>query len=145
MRNLALDATGTLTLKYRLTRDDGVMIDVPGSIWESLLELGYRNGWRPSGTDAPGAIHGDASRAPRFEGIPTIAGSRWVSSDYFSACCQHVRAADARELGAAAMRGRPDDASGAESADSKRDAGLRRVANFAQDGGFVIGCASKSD
>jgi len=145
MRNPALDATLTLTLKYRLTRDDGVEIDVPGSVWESVLELGYKNGWRPSGTDAPGAIDGGASKASRLGGVPTIAGARWVSSDYFSACCQHVRAADARELGTAAMRGRPDGASGSEPSDSKRDAGVRKVANFAQDGGFVIGCAPKSD
>jgi hypothetical protein len=145
MNPLALDAPLTLTLKYRLTRDDGVEIDVPGSVWESVLELGYRGGWRPSGTDAPGTTDRGMSKASMFGGAPAITGGRWVSSDYFSACCQHVRAADARELGTAAMRGSHDRANGSDPSDSKRDAGVRKVANFAQDGGFVIGRAPKSD
>jgi hypothetical protein len=130
-------------LKYRLTRNDGVEIDVPGIVWESVLALGYRNGWRPSGTEAPRAVSRSAPRAATFGDPPKLGGARWVSSDYFSACCQYVRTADARELGAAAMRGRHEQEAGCDPAAAKHDAGIRKVARFAQDGGFVIGRAPK--
>jgi len=128
-------------MKYRLTRDDGAEIDVPGVLWESVLERAYRNGWRPSGTDAPWATDRPAARAATLADAPAQKGGRWPNSDYFSACSQYVRASDARELGTAAMRARRERADGAPHPDLKHDAGVRKVADFARDGGFVIGRA----
>ena len=128
-------------MKYRLTRDDGVEIDVPGVLWESVLARAYHNGWRPTGTEAPWATDRLRTRGPTLGDAPAQKGGRWPNSDYFSACSQYVRAADARELGTAAMRARPGRADGAPHADVKHDAGVRKVADFARDGGFVIGRA----
>ena len=116
-------------MKYRLTRDDGAQIDVAGVVWESVLELAYRYGWRPTGTDAP----------------RTSALSRWTRADYFSASSQYVRAVDARELGTAALRGDADRGGGTPDREAKRDAGVRKVADFARFGGFVIGRAPEPD
>ena len=135
-------------MKYRLTRDDGVEIDVPGVLWESVLERAYRNGWVPSGTDAPWAPDRRTARTARMATIgdlPAQKGGRWPNSDYFSACSQYVRASDARELGTAAMRSRKMRADGAAHPDVKHDAGVRRVADFARDGGFVIGRAPEPE
>jgi hypothetical protein len=123
-------------MKYRLTRDDGAEIDVPGVLWESVLERAYRNGWIPSGTDAPWGTNRPTAKLATLGDAPAQKGGRWPNSDYFSACSQYVRAADARELGAAAIR-----AAGTPRADVKHDAGVRKVADFARDGGFVIGRA----
>lgn len=128
-------------MKYRLTRDDGVEIDVPGVLWESVLERAYLNGWHPSGTDAPWARDRRGERAPMRCVATLQPGGRWPNSDYFSARSQYVGAADARELGTAAMRGSPDRADRASRIDCRRDAGVRKVADFALDGGFVIGRA----
>ncbi|MFN0008364.1 MAG: hypothetical protein ACKVXR_10680 [Planctomycetota bacterium] len=128
-------------MKYRLTRDDGAEIDVPGVLWESVLERAYRNGWIPSGTQAPWGTDRPVSRMATLGDAPAQKGGRWPNSDYFSACSQYVRAADARELGAAAMRARTVRADGAPHPDFKHDAGVRKVADFARDGGFVIGRA----
>ena len=125
-------------MKYRLTRDDGVEIDVPGVLWESVLDRAYRNGWKPGGTEAPWAADRGSVHASTIGDPPAQKGGRWPGSDYFSACSQYVRAADAHELGTAAMRSR---GKAAGHADRKHDAGVRRVADFARDGGFVIGRA----
>ena len=132
-------------MKYRLTRDDGVEIDVPGVLWESVLERAYRNGWIPSGTDAPWAPERHASRPPTLGDPPARKGGRWPNSDYFSACSQYVRRADAHELGTAAMRSRERVPGGVSSRDPKQDAGVRKVADFVRDGGFVIGRAPEPD
>jgi hypothetical protein len=141
-------------MKYRLTRDDGVEIDVPGVLWESVLERAYWNGWRPSGTDAPWDADRRAGKVATLGDAPVLKGGRWPHSDYFSACSQYVRAADARELGAAVMRGgrtgrargAGDDRPEADAVpDAKRDAGVRRVADFARVGGFVIGRAPEPE
>ena len=103
-------------MKYRLTRDDGVEIDVPGVVWESTLARAYRNGWKPAGTAAPARQ-----------------GGRWAESDYFSTSSQHVREADALELGTAVI-----DPLAAEGPDPT---GIQRVGAFARRGGFTIGRA----
>jgi hypothetical protein len=123
-------------VKYRLTRDDGSQLDVAGILWECFLELAYTNGWRPSGTDAPrDGVSGVA---------PVIGASRWTRSDYFSASSQYVRAADACALGTAALHGQ--DGRGDESTQSqrKRGAEVRKLASFAQCGGFIIGRAPEA-
>jgi hypothetical protein len=133
-------------MKYRLTHDDGITIDVPVALWESVLERAYRNGWRPSGTEAPWANERLARKATALKVAtasdpPPVRGGRWSNSDYFSACSQYVRAPDAWELGTAAMRLRPPRADGIARPDDRHDAGVRKVADFARDGGFVIGRA----
>ena len=128
-------------MKYRLTRDDGVEIDVSGVLWESVLERAYRNGWKPGGTQAPWAPDRRTAPSSTLGDPPAQKGGRWPGSDYFSACSQYVRAADARELGSAAMRPRGRTAG---QADVQPDAGVRRVADFARDGGFVIGRAPET-
>ena len=132
-------------MKYRLTRDDGVEIDVPGVLWESVLERAYRNGWKPSGTDAPWDTDPRARKVATLGDAPAQKGGRWPNSDYFSACSQRVRAADARELGAAVIRGARGRAADDLSPEAKRDAGVRRVADFARAGGFVIGRAPEPE
>ena len=130
-------------MKYRLTRDDGAEIDVPGVLWESVLERAYRNGWRPSGTRAPWDPSGRTAHTALADAParPTLKGGRWPGSDYFSACSQYVHASDALELASAVIRsGRrsPDEATHFE---TREDAGIRRVAAFARIGGFLIGRA----
>jgi hypothetical protein len=137
-------------MKYRLTHDDGVAIDVPGVLWESVLERAYWNGWRPSGTDAPWATARPAGKSPALKAptpsdAPPGKGGRWANSDYFSTCSQYVRAADAWELGTAATRARPARDDGTPHADCRHDAEVRKVADFARDGGFVIGRAPNHD
>jgi hypothetical protein len=128
-------------MMYRLTRDDGVEIDVPGVLWESVLERAYRNGWRPCGTEPPWSLEGRPHRSSPDESFPAARGGRWAGSDYFSARSQYVRGGDARELGAAVMRGGAKDPAPSDAAGARRDAGERRVAAFARFGGFVIGRA----
>jgi hypothetical protein len=128
-------------VKYRLTRDDGAELDVPGSLWEVVLERAYLNGWRPSGTRAPWEAD---QRSPRVATIPDASlpkTARWPESDYFSASSQHVYAEDAFELGTAVMRGHPRRAEEDFLPDPKKEAVLSRVASFARIGGFVIGRA----
>lgn len=132
-------------MKYRLTRDDGAEIDVPGVVWESALARAYRNGWRPCGTEAPWNVEARSGRtAPAAGATHASKGGRWPAADYFSAREQYVRAADARELGAAVMRGRVPAASPPDPLAVRRDASELRVATFARSGGFVIGRAPDS-
>jgi len=128
-------------MKYRLTRDDGAEIDVPGVLWESVLARAYRNGWRPSGTEAPWDLDGRTRKRALAVTVPAGGAERWRESDYFSARSQYVRPADAHELGAAVMRGSAARPSQSDPLADKRDAGERRVAAFARVGGFVIGRA----
>jgi hypothetical protein len=127
-------------MKYRLTRDDGVEIDVPGGLWESVLERAYLNGWKPSGTGAPWDPTGRSARTTIADSPPRR-GGRWPQSDYFSACSQYVYAEDALELGSAVIRGGSHAPVETGANDSREDAGIRRVAAFARIGGFVIGRA----
>ncbi len=130
----------SLPVKYRLTREDGAELDVPGSVWEAVLARAYHHGWRPSGTGAPWEPGGKVSRVATIGDATGPKATKWAASDYFSASSQHVYAADAFELGAAVMRGsrRADDTSTPE---AKKEALLSRVGSFARIGGFVIGRA----
>lgn len=132
-------------MKYRLTRDDGAEIDIPGVVWESALERAYRNGWRPSGTEAPWSVEARSGKAAQAaDARPATTGGRWQAADYFSARSQYVRSADARELGAAVMRGRVSPPDPSDPLAVRRDASELKVAAFARRGGFVIGSAPDS-
>jgi hypothetical protein len=132
-------------VNYRLTRDDGVEIDIPGRVWESALERAYRNGWRPSGTEAPWSAQARPGKsAPSDDTRSASNGGRWPAADYFSTSSQYVRSEDARELGAAVMRGRVAPADPPDPLAIRRDATERRLAAFAGRGGFVIGSAPNS-
>jgi hypothetical protein len=132
-------------LKYRLTRDDGAELDIPGVVWESALERAYRNGWRPGGTEAPWSVEARSGKlAQAADARPASRGARWSAADYFSARSQYVRSADARELGAAVIRGRVSPPDPSDPLAARRDASELRVAAFARRGGFVIGSAPDS-
>ena len=133
-------------MKYRLTHDDGLTVEVAESVWEALLERAYRNGWRPSGTEPPrsrvvrcGEGAPEASR-PQSARARTIVGPRWASSDYFSASSQYVSAEDARLLGCAALARTEASKATAEPGQESPEA-ILRVARFALHGGFEIGLA----
>ncbi len=128
-------------MKYRLKRDDGVELDVSGALWESVLERAYWNGWRPAGTDAPGDWERRTGAAVAAGDVPHRRAERWSSSNYFSACSQHVRATDARELAAAAIRGHSERWIADALPETGRDADVHKVAHFARLGGFLIGRA----
>ena len=132
-------------MKYRLTRDDGAEIDIPGVVWESALERAYRNGWRPSGTEAPWSVEARSGKAAQATGARRSSqGGRWSAADYFSARSQYVRSADARELSAAVIRGRVSPPDPSDPLAVRRDASELRVAAFARRGGFVIGSAPET-
>lgn len=140
---------------YRLTRDDGVELQVSGAIWEAALELAYLFGWRPLGTEVPRA--GDW-RSRRMPGAPL-----WDHRDYFSFQGQHVGHADARALAGAvtlSLEQIPDwdspsrpksvesaptslvpsrESAMAEGLSGSRRNLMRRLATFASRGGFTIG------
>jgi len=141
---------------YRLTRDDGVVLLVNGTVWESALALGYVYGWRPAGTDRPQPGSSDQPR----DGAP------WDSRDYFSCHSQHVGHADARALAMAVYEALlqipgADRASGsapagpiatahrrrqaaviAEGLTLHRKRSMSRLVDFADRGGFTIGAAT---
>ena len=125
-------------MKYRLTRDDGAEIDVPGVVWESTLERAFRNGWKPAGTDAPWAPRSRSAGAKSSTRATTSdargrQGGRWPESDYFSASSQYVRESDALELGTAVID--------MQSSDARDPTGIQRVGAFVRRGGFTIGRA----
>ena len=122
-------------------REDGVEIDVTGSLWEAVLERAYRNGWRPAGTGAPWEPDAITARIATIDDPDGQKSPRWPESDYFSASMQHVYAADALALGVAVLRGIPRRKGESGQSDTRREAGLSRVASFARNGGFVIGQA----
>lgn len=139
---------------YRLTRDDGVVLLVDGTVWESALALGYVYGWRPAGTGRPRSASG---------AVATVR-SDWNSRDYFSYHSQHVGQADARALAGAVDRalahipdtapvpGLTEDAAPAtqakpflsrasaiaEGLTARRKRIMHRLVAFADDGGFTI-------
>ena len=124
-------------MKYRLTRDDGVELDVPGALWESVLELAFRNGWKPAGTQEP------RKSDWRRKGVGEVASPResrvWPTGDYFSGQSQYVRPEDAWSLSAAVLRALPTPENGSEEVDLRRKGGARGLAVFARSGGFFIG------
>jgi len=144
---------------YRLRRDDGVELQVSGSLWESALELAYVYGWKPAGTQRPRT----GAWARPDEGAHAPA---WDGQDYFSYESQRVGRGDARALAAALFRailsvpdwqlaGRHPGAHGGDSsspipsrasvtADGITDHHrriMKRFAAFAECGGFTIGLA----
>ncbi len=151
-------------MKYRLIRDDGKELRVHGGIWESVLELAYLYGWKPAGTEQPEteAWHLTRRRGPESTWEPRL----WNSCDYFSGESQHVGHEDARNLAKAVLRGLsniPDRASSTAKSPSRhrtlyrhsnsgastfpsvvdefsarRKSAARRVALFAERGGFTI-------
>lgn len=72
-----------------MTRDDGVQLQVFGSVWEAALELAYFNGWKPAGTEAPEASGWQDRRGSSGD---------WDTQDYFSHQRQYVGLEDARAL-----------------------------------------------
>lgn len=139
---------------YRLTRDDGVKLDVDGGTWERALELAYLYGWKPAGTESP-RTDGWRGRGP---------APMWDAQDYFSQQAQHVGTDDACALAtavASALRQIPDEAAPrgrhtspaprtatspmpsrasavSEGLSPTRKGVLRRFAAFATRGGFTI-------
>jgi len=128
--------------KYRLTRDDGAELDVPGSLWEAVLERAYLNGWRPSGTGAPGEAEVKTARLATIVDAQSPGRRRWPEADYFSASSQRVYAADALEFASAVLHGLPPRTGATVPSDPRKEASMSRIASFARIGGFVIGRAS---
>lgn len=118
---------------------------MPGSVWETVLERAYQNGWRPAGTGAPWEQGGRTARIPTIEDTQAEKSGRWPKFDYFSASSQRVHPADALALGVAVMRGVTPRTKESDPADRRAEAGLSRIASFARIGGFVIGRAPARD
>ncbi len=94
---------------YRLTRDDGVELQMNGDLWESALELACLYGWTPAGTKT--------AQAARRRTMPSVMSKALnLSRDYFSVESQHVERGDARQLADAVLRALghiPDGSAGA--------------------------------
>ena len=122
---------------YRLRRDDGVEFRCRMSLWEGILELAYRHGWSPVGTQEP---HTDDWRSRRSPSE----GRTWDRHDYFSHELQHVGRDDARSLSGSVLRALSDVKIGVnrgpELSASNRKA-MQLFAAFAGRGGFTIGSA----
>lgn len=140
---------------YKLTRDDGVDLQLNGSIWEYALELAFLYGWKPAGTEMP--------RTLAWLGPEKPSGMAWNSRDYFSRDQQHVGRGDARALAEAVLRALrhipaladgevrsagegvstspiPSRASAlADGLSAFQRRGVNRFAKFAVRGGFTIG------
>ena len=127
-------------MKYRLTRDDGVELDVPGAVWETVLEIAFRNGWKPAGTAEPRT--GDWRRKAVAESLSPRESRTWPTGDYFSGQSQYVRPQDAGSLSSAILRALPSPDGGPDDAEMRRKGGARGVAVFARAGGFFIGQAA---
>lgn len=82
---------------YRLTRDDGVELQMNGDLWESALELACLYGWTPAGTQTAQAV-------PRRAMPNVMSKALNLSRDYFSLESQHVGRGDARQLADAVLR-----------------------------------------
>ena len=145
---------------YRLTRDDGALLQVAASAWEGALELAYLFGWQPAGTEAP---EGGSWRQRSSVSQVLV----WDSQDYFSHLLQHVRRDDAcslasgvaralehmtdrgssrggtrREVGAGPLSPLPSRASAlAEGLSVAKRKAMRQLVVFANSGGFTIGGA----
>jgi len=144
--------------QYRFTRDDGVQLQVVESAWEFALELAYRSGWKPAGTEAP------RTHAWR-ERCASPGPHLWDRQDYFTHQSQRVGQADARAIARGVARALKDvggwPASGGDGAaapavlprgatasrPSAKAEGLSaskwnamcRFIDFANSGGFTIG------
>jgi hypothetical protein len=141
---------------YRLTRDDGAELQVTGNVWESALELASLYGWEPAGTESP-EIRDRVSPDDRRRALA------WDRMDYFSYESQRVGPCDARALAESVIRALADiperefcsDATVREAArralslpsrhsavvegmSAPRRKLLRRLAAFADRGGFLI-------
>jgi hypothetical protein len=86
---------------YRLTRDDGVGLQVNGNAWETALELAYLYGWKPAGTDAPEA-------GSWLDQRTSTEALSWDRQDYFSHQSQRVGREDARALAGGVSRALAD-------------------------------------
>jgi len=129
---------GPDTMKYRFIRDDGAVIDMPGSLWESLLARAFRNGWEPLGTECPRTGEWLPAGSPPCDS----AGLRaWPAADYFSTRRQYVRPDDAWALGEAVLRAEPVSPDPGDRLERRRDLVCRKVARFAGQGGFLIDSA----
>lgn len=143
---------------YRLTRDDGALLQVAASAWEGALELAFLFGWKPAGTEAPD----DSSWRQRGSASRVLV---WDSQDYFSHRLQHVARDDASSLARGVARALDHLADGgfptgsvargtrtsgasplpsrasvlAEGLSVAKGKAMRQLAVFANDGGFTIG------
>jgi hypothetical protein len=126
-------------MKYQLTRDDGAQLEVPGAVWETVLELAFRNGWKPAGTAEPRSS--GWRRGAAAEGASPRESRAWPSGDYFSGQSQYVRPSDASSMSSAILRGLPSPEDASIDVDQRRRSGARGVAVFARSGGFIIGQA----